>query len=463
MPNLDVIHRDIRRIASALSNRIDTLESSVADSNKEEAKDKEIQITAMTHLRNCVRSAATIVSSASTILARDRGVETSTYYGSEFGDCFPSQTSDSTLEWISSSALVTLDVSPPTPELGRQTTPAVKVLTAQRRNAVENLSESDSDSDLDSDLALALYRKGKVTFIAKDYPATERYLRNCLSRISSRKPRKEAASDSDGVTKHQVLTLLCDTCLRMEKWEDAQSFLMDKISLNPHGLKQAHESALADISQLVTILYQREDYVQGQLYARRALRGYRKLGVQGAEGVERTLILLVEICRAGGNVDEEEAYAVMLEDILERNAAREVEVDDPVPAADSKIDSSVKSSTNETTIKADVPLLAVNSDLETVAQPLETVVAPQLQSTINQAEQPIDIPLVSPASTKEGHDTISQVAEEDVPLENREENPYQTEHELADPVSILRTKRQLCGIDRSLEYTQLGQAESFYL
>lgn len=52
------------------------------------------EMVAMNNLRNCVRSAATIVSSASTIMGRKEDTDTGTYYGSEFSDVFPSETSE---------------------------------------------------------------------------------------------------------------------------------------------------------------------------------------------------------------------------------------------------------------------------------------------------------------------------------------------------------------------------------
>lgn len=96
--------------------------------------------------------------------------------------------------------------------------------------------------------------------------------------------------------------------------------MMEKIALGPRGINSKSGPVLDDISSLVTILYAKKDYVQGHLYARQLLHGYRKLGTSGEDGVERTLILLVEICKASGNSDEEEAYSIMLEGILEKEA-----------------------------------------------------------------------------------------------------------------------------------------------
>jgi len=169
---------------------------------------------------------------------------------------------------------------------------------------------SDSDSDLDAELALGLYRKAQAKFRANDYHAAEALLRNCLARVNTTSP-----------VMHRVLALLCQTCMRLQKWDEAASAIMNKISLVSRGAKVRDEASLNDISALVTILCAKKDYVQGHVYARKLLRGYRRLRPVASEGIERTLILLVEICKASGNVDEGEAYATMLEEMLERKAA----------------------------------------------------------------------------------------------------------------------------------------------
>jgi hypothetical protein len=48
---------------------------------------------------------------------------------------------------------------------------------------------------------------------------------------------------------------------------------------------------------------------EAELQARRALRGYKKLGVGGQTGLQETLDLLIVICEAKGNSDDAEAYS----------------------------------------------------------------------------------------------------------------------------------------------------------
>jgi len=109
MPNLDELHQAIRRIAFDINDRINALQNVVeANTNSNnnltgELNDSQIQI--LTNLRNCVQSAASVVSSASTTLGIDHGDSFSVTYGSEFGDVFPSEPGETMLIWISSNTV----------------------------------------------------------------------------------------------------------------------------------------------------------------------------------------------------------------------------------------------------------------------------------------------------------------------------------------------------------------------
>lgn len=309
LPSLEDMQREIRNLAIKLNERISTLQITPAAAAPQLDMTKPAEIAAMSNLRNCVRSAATIVSSASTILTLDRDEETETYCGSDWGDVLPSQTSESTMAWLQDSV-----------DRGR-----IQIPGSSRPPQGD---DSDSDSDLDLDLALGLYKRAQVKYQSTDYEGAEPLLRNCLSRLmpmteqGRTRPRK-----SDLPSAHEVLSLFCQTCIGLEKWEDAATAMIDKIALSPHGLDGKDEAALKDISTLVMVLYAKKDYVQGHLYGRKLLRGYRKLGPRGEDGVERSLTLLVAICKASGNTDEEQAYSIMLENLRERKAAQSM----PIP------------------------------------------------------------------------------------------------------------------------------------
>lgn len=300
------MQREIRNLAIKLNERISTLQTTPITAAPQSGMTKPTEITTMSNLRNCVRSAATIVSSASTILTLDRDDETETYCGSDWGDVLPSQTSESTMAWLQDSV-----------DRGQIQVPGP--------SRPPQGDDSDSDSDLDLDLALGLYKKAQIKYQSTDYQGAEPLLRNCLSRLMPMTEQgRTRPQKSDLPSAHEVLSLFCQTCIGLEKWEDAATAMIDKIALSPQGLEGKGEAVLKDISTLVMVLYTKKDYVQGHLYGRKLLRGYRKLGPSGEEGVERSLTLLIAICKASGNTDEEQAYSIMLEDLRERKAAQSI-------------------------------------------------------------------------------------------------------------------------------------------
>lgn len=67
LPNLSELHQDVRRIALEMNQRIESLQAMVVTKHEEQ------QVLAMANLRDCVKSAATIVSSASTVVASEKG------------------------------------------------------------------------------------------------------------------------------------------------------------------------------------------------------------------------------------------------------------------------------------------------------------------------------------------------------------------------------------------------------
>ena len=309
LPNLDELHREIRRIALDLHLRIENLQDAVTNTNTN--TNNEDRIDAVKNLRACVHTAATIVSSASTILNADQGCQASVTYGSDFGDCFPSEPSESMLRWISSNTVYE----------SAEDTMRDKVATEMHHSGgwnpaglgADNLDhQSDSDSDLEVAVIRSLQKHGKEKLTSKNFKAAERLFRNCLSRLSTTQ-----ASPEESVRRLEVMELLLETYSQQEKWKEARSVLVDKLSISGLRSHKEDHTVLSDMSTLVEILQRQGNYVEAHLYGRKVLKGYRRLGAQGAEGVEKALVMLVQVCHDDGKVEEEDAYASMLSDILE--------------------------------------------------------------------------------------------------------------------------------------------------
>jgi hypothetical protein len=76
---------------------------------------------------------------------------------------------------------------------------------------------------------------------------------------------------------------------------------------------------LKDILTLIDVLIHKSSYAEAHLYGRRALKGYRKMGLEGVPGVESSLKALIRICHVNANHDEADAYAEILSDFLRLN------------------------------------------------------------------------------------------------------------------------------------------------
>jgi hypothetical protein len=129
------------------------------------------------------------------------------------------------------------------------------------------------------------------------------------------------------------MTLLVNTYRQQKKWTEAQAILHEKIALGSRNTTGDNSDVLSDTIALVEILLAKMALAEALLYARRALKGYRRMGVSGTAGVEKALQLLIWICHAQGNLDEEEAYTAMLSDFIERKrrASRSLLKRKPLP------------------------------------------------------------------------------------------------------------------------------------
>lgn len=287
------------------------LQKSVQSSSSEESE----QLKSLTNLQNCVRSAASVASSASTTLANDQPDHFSVAYGSEFGDVLPAQPGETMMRWISSNTVYEFEEEPNS-DLGSGGNEASgkPLKPIDERSGSE---QSDSDNDLEAELVQAMLNKGKEKFEAKDYKGAERLFKNCLTRTSS--SGSLVSLHRIPKSKSEIMNLLLDSYLAQEKWGEAQAMLLEKIAFTSRDKSKDDGVVLADILTLIDVLLNKKSYVEALLYGRRAFKGYKKLGLEGIEGVEKSLRVLVRVCHLDDNFDEEDAYATMLTDFLKKN------------------------------------------------------------------------------------------------------------------------------------------------
>lgn len=300
---MDELNESIRRLALDINARMITLQTVVESGEAQES------IQNLINLRNCVQSAASVVSSASTTLGIDQADHFSVTDGSEFDDCFPSKPSETMLRWISSNTVYESERNfPQAPATHNQREASGKSpQRAAEISGTDQMDHSDSDTDIDAELVQALLKQGKERLYAKDFGGAERLLHNCLSR--------PASSFS---LKVEVMTLLVETYLQQEKWTEAQSILVQKIASVPSNTVDDGSDVLLDILTLADVLLKKGAYKEALLYGRRALKGYRKMGELGTAGVKKALQLLVTICNSAGDVKEQEAYMALLSDFMQQ-------------------------------------------------------------------------------------------------------------------------------------------------
>jgi hypothetical protein len=314
LPNLDEIHGSIRRIAFDINARLITLQTLVENNARNQ------QIQTLSNLRNCIQSATSVVSSASTTLGIDHSDKFSVTNGSEFGECFPSQPSETRLRWVSSNTVYEFEEDLPQAvavQTGRKSTGK----TVQRDRGVSETDQSyhpDSDNELEAAKFQALLRQGKQKLNTEDFEAAERLLNNCLTQATS----FLSLSSTLHASIPEIMELLVNTYMHQAKWSEAQSVLINKIALRSRSIGADNSGVLSDIVTLVHALLNQQAYVEAPLYTRRVHKRYRHMGDSGIDGVETALGLLIKISHEGGNVNEEEAYAAILFEFLEEQAKR---------------------------------------------------------------------------------------------------------------------------------------------
>lgn len=300
LPNLHEINQAIRRIAHDINDRMSTSQNAIISNQTD------VQIYALHNLRNCVQSAATVVSSASTTLGVEQPDQFSSADGSEFGGLFPSEPGEILLRWISSNTIYEFEEETVvgSSSKGRDLGAIFPPMESQE------LEQSDSDNELEGEILEALIKVGREKFQAKDFKGAERLLRNCLDRISSNGSMTSLRHIPR--PKSDATNLLLDIYQAQEKWDEARSLLLEKITIESRDKTSGNSCALIDMLKLIDILVKKTSYAEAYLYGRRTLKGYRKMGSDGLPGVESSLKALIHICHMNGNYDEGEAYAATL-------------------------------------------------------------------------------------------------------------------------------------------------------
>lgn len=274
---LEDIDLAIRKISKILNDRIDILQQQTDSGGLKEIEEA-------TNLRNCVQSAASVYGSASTTL----GVA-----ASDYGDCFPPEREHDTKQWV-------------------------------ERNMIQEEDTQDSsseDEDFESDLTCSLFISATEKWKAQDLDGAERDLRICHSRLSVSFPNASGLGTSNNsvVTKIGVLDALFTLYKSQENWQEAQNMAAERLAFRKDSTEAKYSQEMSsDIFDLAEVMFKQKSYVEAQTQARRALRGYTKLGVDGKDGVEKSLDLLIQICADGDDHENLHTYTAHRSIVLSR-------------------------------------------------------------------------------------------------------------------------------------------------
>ena len=304
IPNLSTLQTDVRRLAMDLNQKIDLLQAMVL------SQQDQFKLTAMDNLRNCVRSSASIMSSASSAIASQRGAQPPnvTVPGSDFGDCFPMD-GVALNRWIDSDTVYEYDVTvsnaPP------QSVADVPIIGDSDPGAA-----SDSDSDFESDITTALLESGKSRRASGDLKAAEKLLRNCLSRAT---PAQSKRTEKRTTQYLEIITLLIALYTQQKRWSEAQEMLTLKMVATERLVGNKDVDFLGDVVLLARLAQSAGDIVGAQFHTRRALKGFRRAGVTAIPQQRSCLVLLIELCNENHDTDDEEAFEIMLAMISEEH------------------------------------------------------------------------------------------------------------------------------------------------
>jgi hypothetical protein len=302
IPTLDKLYDEFRSLGSTLNSKIEALRTSIAQQQNE---DRSEELSSMSNLRECVQSAADVVSTTSSTLTVDMVDRTSVRHGSDFGDVFVKDTNEAMLRWMSSNTVYEFEDMVP------HTDPS----EASTGEAITEY-QSDSDSDLETEMVRALFKSAIMLKEDGDLHGAERKLRNCLTRLSTTAStasfRSLKSAAASGVSRLAIVELLLDTYCELESWSKAQQVMTEKLSITEKEVGKKDELYLWDTLKLAEFMAKNSEYDAAHLQGRRSLRGFKRLGEGGYHGYEQCVVFLITLCKNEQLLDEEEAYAALL-------------------------------------------------------------------------------------------------------------------------------------------------------
>ncbi|KAF1967117.1 hypothetical protein BU23DRAFT_573502 [Bimuria novae-zelandiae CBS 107.79] len=273
--------------------------------NLESTENTQQQLQSIQNLRDCIRSAAEVASSATTTLTVEANDAVSVYHGSNVAEIFKNGQNATVKKLVQSHTMEETDVASSELRQGHGTAFAPVV------------DDPDSESDIESDVARALLSDAKERLRNEDWSGAARLLRNCLSRLSSSNTVRPLAAStaSQKISREEVLGLLVLSYIRLKAWPDARAAMLEKMKMTEQrlGAKDLqYLSASVAYAGILHECYECYEYIEAHLQARSALRGLKRLGVSGQQDYGRCLELLVTISYVQWSIEDADGYTALL-------------------------------------------------------------------------------------------------------------------------------------------------------
>jgi tetratricopeptide (TPR) repeat protein len=172
----------------------------------------------------------------------------------------------------------------------------------------------DSDEDeVETELTRTLLHLGVSKAEKKEFPAAENYLKDCLKRIPIVQNTYSQWS-SRLELKSEVMMHLTDVLKSQNKWEEAGNLIKDRLKLLPQGGRGTSNIKYSLlILDLGEVLHYKGDQQEALVYGRKSYREFKKMGPENQLECNKSLFLLVQICKSLGNQTESDAYFAILQ------------------------------------------------------------------------------------------------------------------------------------------------------
>lgn len=262
--------------------------------------------------RECMRAAAEVVSSASTIAGSDG--RASTNAPSDFNDVLPPNPSEPMLRWFGEAVPSVYEHSDEAAESAYGNVNAYDAPgvvdggdIASVAFSTHMVEDSDSDGEMEAEIVQLQLAKGETELQSGNFEAAEIMLRNGWSRLTQHRSRHFGTD-----LKLSVLKALLDIYKQQGKWEKAKEVIMDRLTiLSGHSFEKSG-CYLDEAQSLADVLLRLGDTVQARVYAKKCIKAYREQGPAGYQGLERALDLMIAICQSENNPVDEEAFRLLL-------------------------------------------------------------------------------------------------------------------------------------------------------